>query len=102
MHLGGTLEEAGVDVEDVSRVGLADRGAAEEEGHLAVSPDLPLHPIVSICPDVTLCLPPRCRDRLHRLARPHHPAQQALAEAGAADKEQFGAGILVVEGDGEE
>ena len=40
MHLGGTLEEAGVDVEDVSRVGLADRGAAEEEGHLAVSPDL--------------------------------------------------------------
>lgn len=45
MHLGGTLEEAGVNVEDVSRVGLADRGAAEEEGHLAVSPDLPLHPI---------------------------------------------------------
>ena len=34
VHLGGALEEAGLEVEDVAGVGLAARGTAEEEGHL--------------------------------------------------------------------
>ena len=36
-HLGGTLEETRVKVEDVSGVGLATGGTTEQEGHLAVS-----------------------------------------------------------------
>ena len=40
MHLGNVLEEAGVDVEDVARVGITTGGTAEEEGHLAVGHSL--------------------------------------------------------------
>jgi hypothetical protein len=40
VHLGGALEEAGVEVEDVTGVGLAAGGTAEEEGHLAVGDGL--------------------------------------------------------------
>ena len=40
VHLGGALEEAGVEVENVAGVGLAAGGAAEEEGHLAVGDGL--------------------------------------------------------------
>lgn len=36
VHLGGALEEAGMEVEDVTGVGLTSRGTTEEEGHLAV------------------------------------------------------------------
>mmetsp|Transcript_27976 Transcript_27976/g.58799 ORF Transcript_27976/g.58799 Transcript_27976/m.58799 type:complete len:353 (-) Transcript_27976:577-1635(-) len=36
VHLGGTLEETGVEVEDISGVGLTPGGTTEEEGHLAV------------------------------------------------------------------
>ena len=36
VHIGGTLEEAGVEVGDVSGVGLTAGGTAEEEGHLTV------------------------------------------------------------------
>ncbi len=35
-HLGGALQEAGVDVEHVAGVSLAARGAAEQQGHLPV------------------------------------------------------------------
>ena len=40
VHLGDVLEEAGVDVEDVARVGITTGGTAEEEGHLAVGHSL--------------------------------------------------------------
>ena len=36
VHLGGALQQAGVEVEDVTGVGLAAGGTTEEEGHLAV------------------------------------------------------------------
>lgn len=39
-HLGGTLEETRVEVEDVSGVGLATGGTTEEEGHLTVGDGL--------------------------------------------------------------
>jgi hypothetical protein len=39
-ELGGALEEAGVEVEDVAGVGLASGGAAEQQGHLAVGDGL--------------------------------------------------------------
>ena len=40
VHLGGALEETGMEVEHISGVGLTTRGATEEEGHLAVSDGL--------------------------------------------------------------
>jgi hypothetical protein len=40
VHLGGTLEETGMEVENISGVSLTTRGATEEEGHLAVSNSL--------------------------------------------------------------
>jgi hypothetical protein len=36
-HLGGTLKETGVQVEDITRVSLTTGGATEEERHLTVS-----------------------------------------------------------------
>ena len=40
VHLGGTLEETRVEVEDVTGVGLTTGGTTEEQGHLAVSDGL--------------------------------------------------------------
>ena len=40
VHLGGTLEETGVEVEDVTGVGLTSRRTTEEEGHLTVGDGL--------------------------------------------------------------
>jgi len=40
VHLGGALEEAGVEVEDISGVGLTSRRTTEEEGHLTVGDGL--------------------------------------------------------------
>ena len=39
-HLGGSLEESGVEVEDVSGVGLSTGGSSEEERHLSVGDSL--------------------------------------------------------------
>lgn len=39
-HLGGTLEETRVEVEDITRVGLTTGGTTEEERHLTVSDGL--------------------------------------------------------------
>jgi hypothetical protein len=36
VHLGGTLKETGVEVENVTRVGLTTRGATKEQRHLTV------------------------------------------------------------------
>ena len=36
-HLGGTLEQTRVQVEDITRIGLTTRRTTEKEGHLTVS-----------------------------------------------------------------
>jgi hypothetical protein len=54
-HLGGALEEAGVEVEDVARVRLAARRAAQEERELAVRDGL----LGEIVVDESACCP--CR-----------------------------------------
>ena len=40
VHLGGTLEETRVEVEDITGVGLTTGGTTEEQRHLAVSDGL--------------------------------------------------------------
>lgn len=41
IHLGGSFQETGMQVEDVSGVSLATRGTTKQEGHLAVGDGLP-------------------------------------------------------------
>lgn len=36
VHLGCALEETGMEIEDVSRVGLSAGGSSEQQGHLSV------------------------------------------------------------------
>lgn len=40
VHLGGTLQETGVEVENVTGVGLTTRGTTEQQGHLTVGDGL--------------------------------------------------------------
>ena len=37
VHLGCTLEQTGVEIENVTRVGLTTRGTTQKKGHLTVS-----------------------------------------------------------------
>ena len=89
-HLGGALEEAGVDVEDVARVRLAARRAAEEERELAVGDGLLREVVVDaegVTPGVAEVLGHRDagvrRDELERrrLARAGHDDGRVLHRA---------------------